>query len=85
MQILRVSAYFFENYMHIFDYLFLDAKLSPSEIVNLTSTVFVFNSLSKKHEEQYIGVYSELKKIARVQSVKTSNASNNGRTYKRNS
>ena len=71
--------------MHIFDYLFLDAKLSPSEIVNLTSTVFVFNSLSKKREEQYIGVYSELKKIARVQSVKTSNASNNGRTYKRNS
>ena len=71
--------------MHIFDYLFLDDELSPSEIVNLTSTVFVFNSLSKKHEEQYIGVYSELKKIARVQSVKTSNASNNGRTYKRNS
>lgn len=71
--------------MHIFDYLFLDDELSPSEIVNLTSTVFVFNSLSKKREEQYIGVYSELKKIARVQSVKTSNASNNGRTYKRNS
>ena len=60
--------------MHIFDYSFLDDGLLPAEIVNLTSTVSVFNSLSKKREEQYVSVYSELEKIARVQSVKTSNA-----------
>lgn len=60
--------------MHIFDYTFLDEGLLPAEIVNLTSTISAFNAISTERKERNKGVYTELEKIARVQSVKSSNA-----------
>ena len=60
--------------MHIFDYSFLDEGLLPAEIVNLTSTVSAFNAISGIRKDHNQSVYTELEKIARVQSVKGSNA-----------
>lgn len=60
--------------MHIFDYSFLDEGLLPAEIVNLTSTISAFNAISGERKEKNKSVYTELEKIARVQSVKSSNA-----------
>ena len=60
--------------MHIFDYSFLDKGLLPAEIVNLTSTISAFNAISGERKEKNRSVYTELEKIARVQSVKSSNA-----------
>jgi len=60
--------------MHIFDYSFLDKGKLPAEMVNLTSAIAAFNSISIAREEKNKGVYTELEKIARIQSVKGSNA-----------
>ena len=60
--------------MHIFDYSFLDEGLLPAEIVNLTSAIAAFNAISGTRKESNKDVYTELEKIARVQSVKGSNA-----------
>lgn len=60
--------------MHIFDYSFLDEGLLPAEIVNLTSTIAAFNAISGIRQENNEKIYTELVKIARVQSVKGSNA-----------
>ena len=60
--------------MHIFDYSFLDEGLLPAEIVNLTATISAFNAISDTRKESNKSIYTELEKIARVQSVKGSNA-----------
>lgn len=60
--------------MHIFDYSFLDEGLLPAEIVNLTATIAAFNAISGTRKEKNKTIYTELEKIARVQSVKGSNA-----------
>ena len=60
--------------MHIFDYSFLDEGLLPAEIVNLTSTIAAFNAISGTRKDNNKNIYTELEKIARVQSVKGSNA-----------
>lgn len=63
-----------EDIMHIYDYSFLDEGLLPAEIVNLTSTIAAFNAISGTRKENNKSIYTELEKIARVQSVKASNA-----------
>ena len=60
--------------MHIFDYSFLDEGLLPAEIVNLTSAIAAFNAISGTRKDNNKNIYTELEKIARVQSVKNSNA-----------
>ena len=60
--------------MHIFDYSFLDEGVLPAELVNLTSTISALNALSEERRNRNISVYTELEKIARIQSVKGSNA-----------
>lgn len=60
--------------MHIFDYSFLDNGMLPAELVNLTATISAFNALSQNRQHEYEQVYTELEKIARIQSVKGSNA-----------
>ena len=60
--------------MHIFDYSFLDEGFLPAEIVNLTSTIAAFNAISGTRKDNNKNIYAELEKIARVQSVKGSNA-----------
>lgn len=60
--------------MHIFDYSFLDDGLLPAAIVNLTSTIAAFNAISGTRKDNNKNIYTELEKIARIQSVKGSNA-----------
>lgn len=60
--------------MHIFNYSFLDEGLLPAEIVNLTSTVSALNAISGTRKDNNRNIYTELEKIARIQSVKGSNA-----------
>ena len=60
--------------MHIFDYSFLDEGVLPAEIVNLTSTISALNAISEERRAENKAVFTELEKIARVQSVKGSNA-----------
>ena len=65
---------YFDPLMHIFDYTFLDEGLLPAEIVNLTATIAAFNAISDTRKESNKSIYTEPEKIARVQSVKSSNA-----------
>ena len=60
--------------MHIFDYSFLDNGLLPASIVNLTSTISALKALANERREKNQAVYTQLESIARVQSVKNSNA-----------
>ena len=60
--------------MHIFDYSFLDDGLLPAELVNLTSTISALNAISEERRGRNLSVYTELEKIARIQSIKGSNA-----------
>ena len=60
--------------MHIFDYSFLKEGVLPAELVNLTSTISALNAISESRKEVNKTVYTELEKIARIQSVKGSNA-----------
>ena len=60
--------------MHIFDYSFLEDGLLPAELVNLTSTISALNAISDERRGKNKTVYTELEKIARIQSVKGSNA-----------
>ena len=60
--------------MHVFDYGFLDDGLLPAELVNLTSTISALNAISEERRGRNLTVYTELEKIARIQSVKGSNA-----------
>lgn len=62
------------RYMHIFDYSFLDEGLLPAEIVNLICSVAASNAVLGIRRENNKKIYTELVKIARVQSVKGSNA-----------
>lgn len=60
--------------MHIFDYSFLDNGLLPTGILNLTSTISALKALASERREKNLQVYTQLESIARVQSVKNSNA-----------
>ncbi|MBR6344669.1 MAG: Fic family protein [Lachnospiraceae bacterium] len=60
--------------MHRFDYSFLDAGVLPAELVNLISTISALNAISEERKDRNRTVYTELEKIARIQSVKGSNA-----------
>ena len=60
--------------MHVFDYSFLKEGVLPVELVNLTSTISALNAISESRMENNKIVYTELEKIARIQSVKGSNA-----------
>ena len=60
--------------MHKFDYSFLDEGMLPAEMVNLTASIAAFDAISSVRKDENQSIYTELEKIARVQSVKGSNA-----------
>lgn len=60
--------------MHIFDYSFLDNGSLPTGIISLTSTISALRAISGERRMHNQKVYTELESIARVQSVKSSNA-----------
>ena len=60
--------------MHIFDYTFLQDGLLPSQLVNLTANIASLKTMSQLRREKFSVAYSELERIAKMESVKASNA-----------
>ena len=60
--------------MHRFDYSFLDNGMLPAGLLNITSDIYSLRALSWSRKEQFADVFTELAAIAKVQSVKSSNA-----------
>lgn len=60
--------------MHRFDYSFLNNGLLPASLVNLTASIASLKTMAGVRKERSIKVFTELETIAKVQSVKSSNA-----------
>ena len=59
--------------MHRFDYSFLGNGLLPAELVNITTDIYLLRERIWEKRDQFETAFHELEKIARVQSVKSSN------------
>ena len=59
--------------MHKFDYSFLNNGMLPSSLVNVTASISSLKMASQFRKNDFIKVFTELEKIARIQSVKHSN------------
>ncbi len=60
--------------MRKFDYSFLDNGLLPARLINLTSGISALKTMAGVRKEEYKKVFTELEAIAKIQSVKSSNA-----------
>ncbi len=60
--------------MRIFDYSFLNNGLLPANLINLTSSIASLKTMAGMRKEEYTRIFTELEAIAKVQSVKSSNA-----------
>lgn len=60
--------------MRKFDYSFLDNGMLPAKLVNLTGNIYSLRTAADVRKEEYAKVFTELEAVARVQSVKSSNA-----------
>lgn len=60
--------------MKVFDYSFLNNGLLPASLVNLTSSIASLKTMAGVRKDEYAQVFAELESIAKVQSVKSSNA-----------
>lgn len=59
--------------MHKFDYSFLDNGMLPSNLVNVTASIAALKTSSQFRKNDFQKVFTELEKIAKIQSVKSSN------------
>lgn len=59
--------------MRKFDYSFLDNGLLPSNLVNTTGLIYSLKTGAEIRKDEYEKIFTELEKIAKVQSVKSSN------------
>ena len=60
--------------MRKFDYSFLNNGLLPAKLVNLTSSIYSLKTMAGTRKDEYKKIFTELESIAKVQSVKSSNA-----------
>lgn len=60
--------------MRIFDYSFLNNGLLPANLINLTSGIASLKTMAGMRKEEYTRIFTELEAVAKVQSVKSSNA-----------
>lgn len=60
--------------MRKFDYSFLANGLLPANFVNLTSDISALKTMAGERKKEYSRIYTELEGIAKVQSIKSSNA-----------
>lgn len=60
--------------MRKFDYSFLDNGLLPANLINLTGVIYSLKTGAEIRKNEYKIIFTELEKIAKVQSVKSSNA-----------
>ena len=59
--------------MHKFDYSFLNNGMLPSQLVNITASISSLKTASQFRKNDYEKIFTELEKIAKIQSVKSSN------------
>ena len=60
--------------MRKFDYSFLNNGLLPASLINLTSNISALKTMAWIRKEEYAQVFTELEVVAKVQSIKSSNA-----------
>ena len=60
--------------MRKIDYSFLNNGLLPANLVNLTSNIAALKTMAGVRKEEYTQIFTELEAIAKVQSIKSSNA-----------
>ncbi len=60
--------------MRLFDYSFLDNGLLPASLVNLTSDICSLRVMAGTRKSEYAQIFTELEAIAKIQSIKSSNA-----------
>ena len=60
--------------MRSFGYSFLDNGLLPANLVNLTASIASLKTMASFRKEENTRIFTELEAIAKVQSVKSSNA-----------
>lgn len=60
--------------MRKFDYSFLDNGLLPANLINLTSNIYSLKTSANVRKVEFSKVFTELEVVAKVQSVKSSNA-----------
>lgn len=60
--------------MHQFDYSFLDYGTLPTRLFNIATDIYSLRTLSQNRKGQFTEIFTELAEIAKVQSVKSSNA-----------
>ena len=60
--------------MRKFDYSFLDNGLLPANLINITGVIYSLKTGSEIKKDEFERIFTELEKIAKVQSVKSSNA-----------
>jgi len=60
--------------MRKFDYSFLDNGILPSSLISITGSIYSLRTAEDFRKKDYARVFTELESIARVQSVKSSNA-----------
>ena len=60
--------------MRKFDYSFLSEGLLPANLVNITSELYSLRTMNGVRQSDYNSIFTELEAVARVQSVKSSNA-----------
>lgn len=59
--------------MRKFDYSFLDNGLLPANLINITGLIYSLKTGAEIRKDEYEKIFTELEKIAKVQSVKSSN------------
>ena len=60
--------------MKKFDYSFLKNGLLPANLINITSSIVSLKTMAGMRKKAYTKVFTELESVAKVQSVKSSNA-----------
>ena len=60
--------------MHRFDYSFLDNGMLPAGLLNITADIYSLRAMAWSRKDQFADIFTVLAAIARVQSVKSSNA-----------
>lgn len=60
--------------MRKFDYSFLRNGLLPANLINLTAGITSLKTMAEIRKEEYTRIFTELESIAKVQSIKSSNA-----------
>ena len=60
--------------MRKFDYSFLNNGLLPASLVNLTANISALKTMAGVRKDEYAQVFTELEAVAKVQSIKSSNA-----------